>query len=112
MLRIGAIFVNITYRTTNFLLGAVIGAIVSLIIGLLLTPQSGQATRAHLRDRGLAFKTKVTNEREIFSERVRSATDEWIAKLRATANDMAAKGYISTEEADAQINTLLEKVRG
>lgn len=103
---------NITYRTINFLLGAVIGAIVSLIIGLLLTPQSGQATRAQLRDRGLAFKTKVANEREIFSERIRSATDEWIAKLRATANDMAAKGYISTEEADAQINTLLEKVRG
>jgi len=103
--------VKITYRLTYFLFGAAIGAIVSFIVGLLFTPQSGQTTRALLRDRSQALKTTIVNERDSFSERIRRATDEWIAKLRATADDMVAKGYLSPEEANTQINQILEKVR-
>ena len=103
---------NTTYRTTNFLLGIVAGATISFIISLLLTPQSGGETRAMLRDQSNSLKERVLSDRELFSDRLRSATDQWVAQLRATANEMVKKGYLTAEEANAQINSLLERVRG
>ena len=93
------------HKLTNFLIGAAIGAIVSLILGLLFTPASGQQ---HI-DR---FKSRFLSDRDWFSARIRIATDEWVSKLRQTANEMVSKGYLSPAEADAQIQALLEKVRG
>lgn len=86
-------------RYVSFLLGAAIGATVGLIIGLLFAPQSNSDESNDL-------------ESDNFSERIRLATDEWLAKLRATASDMVVKGYISPEEASSQISGLLKKVRG
>jgi gas vesicle protein len=93
------------HTLTNFLIGVAIGAIVSLIIGLLFTPASGQQHRDLL-------KTRFLSDRDWFSARIRVATDEWVGKLRQTANEMVSKGYISPAEAEAQIHALLEKVRG
>ena len=101
-----------SYRVANFFLGIVTGALVSFVISLLLTPQSGVETRELLKDRSISLKDRMTSDREVFSARLRSATDQWVAQLRATANDMVQKGYLSAEEANAQINTLLERVRG
>ena len=101
------------YRSmTDFILGAAIGTIISLIIGLLLAPDSGQANRSYLQANSRSLKNKFSDDKDIFSARIRSATDEWLAKLRATASDMVSKGYLTTEEANSQINRLLEKVRG
>ncbi len=99
-------------QVANFLLGAAIGATIGLIVGLLFAPRSGSKSRDSLRNYGLRANSKAVHERDSFSERIRSATDEWLAKLRATANDMVVKGYISPEEARSQISGLLKKVRG
>jgi gas vesicle protein len=101
-----------TFRTVNFFLGIVTGAVISFIVSLLLAPQSGPETRDRLKDRSLTLRTRILSDRELFSARLRSATDQWVAQLRATANDMVKKGYLSAEEANAQINMLLERVRG
>ena len=97
---------------TDFVLGAAIGTVVSLIIGLLFAPESGQANRAYLQTQSQTLKDRITDDKDIFSTRIRSATDEWLAKLRSTAGDMVSKGYLTSDEANAQINRLLEKVRG
>jgi gas vesicle protein len=103
---------NTTYRTANFLLGIVTGALISFGISLLLAPQSGTETREMIKDHSLILKERVLNDRDHYSERIRSATDQWVAQLRATANEMVKRGYLTAEEANAQINSLLERVRG
>ena len=101
-----------TFRTLNFFLGIVTGAIISFVVSLLLAPHSGPETQNRLKDQGLTLRTRILSDRELFSARLRSATDQWVAQLRATANDMVKKGYLSADEANAQINMLLERVRG
>ena len=103
---------NSQHRAASFIFGLLAGTIISFVVSLLLTPQSGSETRDLLRDQSLTFKDRLSSDREIFSQRLRSATDQWVAQLRETANDMVKRGYLSAEEANAQINALLERVRG
>ena len=94
-----------------FLLGTAIGTIIGLILTLLFAPQSGEDTRQLIKDRSYALKDKAIADKDHFTQRIQSATDEWITQLRAVTDDLVAQGRISADDAHAQINGLVDKMR-
>ena len=48
-------------RIFGFMIGIVVGGLVGSTIALLLAPDSGEALRAELRERGLAFQAEIRN---------------------------------------------------
>ena len=101
-----------TEQAAIFLLGAAVGTTVGLIIAALFTPQSGPETRQRIKERGIALRDKVVSERDEFSERIRAATDSWVAQMQTIADELVAQGQLTAGEARTQIDDLLAKVRG
>lgn len=66
-------------RMFGFMIGVVVGGLVGSTIALLLTPESGEALRAQIRERGQGF----------FNE-IRHAADERKIELRQRLDSMRA----------------------
>ena len=94
-------------QAATFLLGAAIG----LILALLFAPQSGEDTRQLIKDRSSELKDKALADKDHFTQRIQSATDEWITQLRTVTDDLVAQGRLSADDARAQINGLIAKMR-
>ncbi len=99
-------------QTAIFLFGTIIGTSIGMIMAGLFTPQTGSDTRKRLKEQSLAFKFKLAQSSDDISSRIQSATDTWITQLRSAADDMVARGQLSSEEADAQITEVLTRMRG
>ncbi|RME41148.1 MAG: hypothetical protein D6796_16210 [Caldilineae bacterium] len=95
-----------------FLLGAAFGTALGLMVAVLFSPRSGPETRAWLRTQGSTLKARAVSEGDEFAQRIRAATDAWVSQLQAVADDLVAQGRLTAEEARAQIDDLLAKVRG
>jgi gas vesicle protein len=52
-------------RIFGFLIGVFVGALVGSTIALLLAPESGEALRAHLRERGIQFAAEVRQAADV-----------------------------------------------
>jgi gas vesicle protein len=66
----------------GFTLGAVVGALVGSTIALLLAPESGEALRGQLRQRGAAFSAEVQQAASLR----RAELQARLAELRAPRN--------------------------
>jgi gas vesicle protein len=66
----------------GFTLGAVVGALVGSTIALLLAPESGEALRVQLRQRGAAFSAEVQQAAAVR----RAELQARLAELRAPRN--------------------------
>ena len=95
-----------------FLLGTALGTAVGMLLAALYTPYSGEETRERIKNQSAVLKDRVVAESDDFSSRIRSATDAWVAQLQEVADDLVDQGKMTTEEARAQIDALLAKVRG
>jgi gas vesicle protein len=65
----GKIMENQNRGSTTFLLGVVIGSLAGAALALVMAPQSGQATRAQIRDKSLELKGRA--------EEGLAATGQW-----------------------------------
>jgi len=59
----------------KFTFGLLLGVGIGVVIGLVVAPQSGEATRAQLQEQGIMLRSGVTND-----------------TIRARANDALAQG--------------------
>lgn len=66
-----------------FLVGFIVGGLVGAAMALLYAPQSGEETRAYIRDKSIELKEKAAETVEEARERTEKALEE--AKARADA---------------------------
>jgi gas vesicle protein len=66
-------------KAFGFVLGAAIGALVGATIAILLAPESGEALRAQIRQRGVAFSSEVQQAASVR----RAELQARLAELRA-----------------------------
>ena len=72
----------------KFLWGLIVGLGLGIAVGLLLAPQSGEATRAQLGEQGIMLRDRSGGLSGDWRSRASSLTDE----VRARANDAMEQG--------------------
>ena len=72
----------------KFLWGLLAGFGLGIAVGLLLAPQSGEATRAQLGEQGLMLRSRSGN----LSEDLRTRATELSQEMRVRANEALALG--------------------
>ncbi len=60
----------------GFMIGIVVGSLVGSTIALLLAPNSGEALRSELRERGMAFQAEIRNAADVRRIELRERLDE------------------------------------
>jgi gas vesicle protein len=93
----------------EFFAGLVIGGLVGAALALLLAPQSGEETRAQIRDKSLEFKDRaeegVLEARHIAEKRIATLQDQvavlqdQVAVLQERGKEVFEKGRQSASDA-------------
>jgi gas vesicle protein len=63
-----------------FLIGFVVGGVAGAVAALLLAPQSGEETRAFIKDKSIELRDKAAEEAELVASKANELADK--AKLR------------------------------
>jgi gas vesicle protein len=72
----------------KFMWGLIVGFGLGVGVGLLLAPQSGEATRAQITEEGITLRNRSGNLGEELRERATQLSED----LRARANDAVTQG--------------------
>jgi gas vesicle protein len=94
----------------SFLAGFFIGGIAGAIVALLFAPQSGEETRALLREKAIELRDKSAEKFEDFSVKSQAAAKEALKKAEVMYNQAKARaaelskkeGKVSLEEIPAE----------
>ena len=106
----------------EFFAGLIIGGLVGAALSILLAPQSGEETRAQLRDKGLEFKDRaeegVLEARQLAQKQISSLQEQMaglqdqIAGLQEKGAETLEKGKQSANEAIAKGKQALSRNKG
>src|SRR5262245_8571271 len=88
-----------------FFAGLVIGGLVGAALALLLAPQSGEETRAQIRDKSLEYKDRA--EEGLIEARQRASDASFRAREQVSA--LQAKGVETYEKTKQTASDALEK---
>ncbi|MDH4136810.1 MAG: YtxH domain-containing protein [Anaerolineae bacterium] len=93
----------------EFLAGFVIGGLVGAAVALILAPQSGEETRAQIREKGIELKDRAgelaveaRQKAEELSEEARKKAEELSAETRKKVEEIIADARVRLEEAIAE----------
>ncbi len=90
-----------------FLIGFIIGGLTGAAIALIMAPQTGEETRAVLRDRAIELRDKAQETAQVAREQVGSTASE----VRSRATDVASKAKASAEELRQRGQVVIEEQR-
>jgi gas vesicle protein len=90
-----------------FLSGLVLGGLVGAAAALLLAPQSGEETRAYIRDKGIELKD-LTEEKAVEARRQAEAK---MAEARAQAEAKVAEARQQADQIIKQAQTKADELR-
>jgi len=76
------------------LVGFIVGGVTGAIAALLMAPQTGEETRAVIRDRSIELKDTVTTE----AGKARVKVEEGVVKARAKVEETSKAAYARGEE--------------
>lgn len=79
----------------EFFAGFVIGGLVGAAVALILAPQSGEETRAQIREKGIELKTRA---------------EEWAVEARQRAEELSAEARQRAEELSAETRKKIEDI--
>jgi gas vesicle protein len=96
---------------TEFLAGIVVGALAGIGLGMLLAPQSGQATRQRLRDRADEAATRLRSTADEFGGRMRHSADELSQRGRTAVDELAQRGRMAMDEGSRRLREAYERGR-
>lgn len=103
---------------SSFLLGFVIGGLTGAVISLLLAPQSGEETRAVIREKAIEIKDRASDtmdeayaRAEEAAAEARARADELSQIAKNRANELSQKGQVVLEEQRSKIGNVIDKAR-
>lgn len=91
----------------SILMGFFIGGMVGAVAALLMAPQSGERTRAMIRDKGIELREKAMETRERAEESLRGAmnrTEEMAQTAKERMEEMTRRGKKEMEEQSGPMN--------
>jgi gas vesicle protein len=91
-----------------FFAGFVIGGLVGAAAALVLAPQSGEETRAQIRQRGIELREQVVDS----AEDARKRLDETAVQARLQAEKLAQEARARAEELQQRGKLVLEEQKG
>ncbi len=91
-----------------FFAGFVIGGLVGAAAALVLAPQSGEETRAQIRQRGIELREQVVDT----TEEARKRLDDAAAQARVQAEKLAQDARLRAEELQHRGKVVLEEQKG
>lgn len=87
-----------------FLVGFIVGGLTGAVVSLLFAPQSGEETRALIRDKGIELRDRAAETAEEALARAEAAA----AEARARAEELAKVARIRAEELAKEVRTRSE----
>jgi gas vesicle protein len=90
-----------------FLIGFIIGGLTGAAIALIMAPQTGEETRAVLKDRAIELRDKAQETAQTVQEQVGSQAD----MVRSKASDLANKAKTSADDLRQRGQVMVEQQR-
>ena len=75
----------------GFLVGFVLGGLIGLVVGVMLAPQSGEETRAQLREKSIELKARAEDLTEEGRARLQEAIEEGKKAAAKRKDELMAK---------------------
>lgn len=104
---------------SSFLLGFVIGGLTGAVVALVMAPQSGEETRAVIKEKAIELKDKAGEtmdeaytRAEAAAAEARMRADDLTKIARERAEELGRKGQVVLEEQKAKITSKVDTVRG
>jgi gas vesicle protein len=97
-----------------FLIGFVVGGLVGAAVSLLLAPQSGEETRAIIKEKAIELKDKAAEttedayaRAEAAAAEARARAEEWAKVARERAEELQHRGQVVLEQQKERLTTAL-----
>jgi len=94
-----------------FLVGFIVGGLTGAVVSLLFAPQSGEETRALIKDKSIELRDKASVSAEAALARAEEIAAEARARADAMAADMRARGMSTYEDVKSRGMNAYEDVK-
>lgn len=94
-----------------FLVGFIVGGLTGAVVSLLFAPQSGEETRALIKDKSIELRDKASASAEEALAKAEAAATEARARADELAKQLKAKGETVVSEVKTRGKTALDAVR-
>lgn len=94
-----------------FLVGFIVGGLTGAVVALLFAPQSGEETRALIRDKSIELRDKASMTAEQALAKAEAAAAEARARADELARELKARGETVVSEVKARGKGVVEAVR-
>jgi gas vesicle protein len=94
-----------------FLVGFIVGGLSGAIASLLLAPQSGEETRALIKDKSIELRDKAATSAEDVIARAEAAAAEARARAEELSNELRARGESVYKDVRERGESVVKEVR-
>ena len=94
-----------------FLVGFIVGGLTGAVVSLLFAPQSGEETRALIKDKSIELRDKASVSAEQAIAKAEAAAAEARARADELAKQLKAKGETVVGEVKTRGKTALDAIR-
>jgi len=94
-----------------FLVGFIVGGLSGAIASLLLAPQSGEETRALIKDKSIELRDKAATSAEDVIARAEAAAAEARARAEELSNELRARGESVVKEVRERGENVVEAAK-
>jgi gas vesicle protein len=94
-----------------FLVGFVVGGLTGAVVALLFAPQSGEETRALIKDKSIELRDMASTTAEDTIARAEAAAAEARARAEELAKELGDRGKVALDEARARSKDAVEAIR-
>ncbi|MBI5935919.1 MAG: YtxH domain-containing protein [Chloroflexi bacterium] len=94
-----------------FLVGFIVGGLTGAVVSLLFAPQSGEETRALIKDKSIELRDKASVTAEQAIAKAEAAAAEARARADELAHQLKAKGETVVGEVKTRGKTALDAIR-
>jgi gas vesicle protein len=94
-----------------FLVGFIVGGLTGAVVSLLMAPQSGEETRALIKDKSIELRDKASVTAEQALAKAEAAAAEARARADELAKELKARGETVVSEVKSRGKTAIDAVR-
>jgi gas vesicle protein len=94
-----------------FLVGFIVGGLTGAVVSLLFAPQSGEETRALIKDKSIELRDKASVSAEQALAKAEAAATEARARADELAKELRERGLTAYEDVKARGKSAVDAVR-